>query len=65
MKRTSGTRPGGGGPFLASLTAQTTMRSTAVPRNCGGNHEILIGARTDYKAQTSSKKHDTEVMYGS
>lgn len=34
MNSASGTRPAGGGPFRASVNAQTMMSRTAVPMNC-------------------------------
>lgn len=34
MNKTRGARPGGGGPFRASPIAHTTIRRTALAKNC-------------------------------
>ena len=62
MNRTRGTRPGGGGPFLESVIAQTTMSSTAVPRNYRDVRQQPEQETTNQL--TSSNQADTEVRYG-
>ena len=41
-KRTSGARPAGGGPFLLSTMANTTMSSTAVAKNSLKKAETFV-----------------------